>query len=273
MAERLVMGPGPAMTGEVMVVASDDHDVTTRDGATIRVRVYRPSDATTAILYAHGGGFVTGGLVSCDHICRRLAVEGNALVVSVEYRLAPDHRFPVPLNDFEDGLNWMRGLQGLPDRVVVAGDSAGGNLAAALAFRVRGQTPRLAAQVLIYPTVDLTGDGEGLLGYSGVGLTVEDCLAIARAYLDGSDARHPEASPLYAQDLTDLPPAFVLTVEHDPLRAEGAKYARRLMDSGVPCTHVDVPRHVHGSLSTPRLYEGVDEIYRQIVDFFRAPSD
>jgi acetyl esterase len=269
-AERRAMGPAAAMVGDVPEVATVDHDVTTRDGATIRVRVYRPPVTTTSVLYAHGGGFVGGGIVSCDHICRRIAVEADAVVVSVEYRLAPECPFPTPLDECEDALRWMLSDSDLPDRLVVAGDSAGGNLVAALAIRLRGREPALAGQVLIYPTVDLTGTGEGLLGYRGIGLTTKDCLVIAKAYLAGADPLQPEASPLHAADLSGLPPAFVLTVEHDPLRDEGAAYAQRLQDAGVPCTYVDIPRHVHGSLSIPALYQGIDDVHRQIADAVRA---
>lgn len=271
-AKRLAMGPGARMTGPVPSVPSFDTDVATRDGASIRVRVYQPEGATIPVLYAHGGGFSLGGLTSCDHICRRLAVEANVVIVSVEYRLAPEHPFPVPLQDCEDALNWMLTQPWDSTRLVVAGDSAGGNLAAALALRCRDQGPRLTGQLLIYPAVDLTAAGPGVNNYKGIGVTAEDCRLCAELYLAGQDPTQPYASPLHAPDLTGLAPALVVVVEHDPLRDEGRAYAARLREAEVAVDLIDVPDHVHGSLSLPALYEGIDELYERMSAFLRDPA-
>jgi acetyl esterase len=268
-AERLAMGPGARLTGPVPDVPWRDEQVPTRDGADVRVRVYEPPGAVAPVLYAHGGGFVTGGIVSCDHVCRRLAVEAGAVVVSVEYRLAPEHPFPGPLDDVEDALDWVLDQGWDASRLVVAGDSAGGNLAAALALRLRDRGTPVAGQLLVYPTVDLSDSSRAVDGYRGVGLTARDCQLIARLYLSGADPTDPFASPLLAPDLSGLPPALVLTVEHDPLHDEGVAYVERLLDAGVRAELLDVVDHVHGSLSVPTLYRGVDPLYERMAAFVR----
>lgn len=271
--EKRLQGAAPKkMIGPVPEVATQDHVVPTRDGQQIRVRVYRPELRSPTVLYAHGGGWVYGGIPACDHICRRLAHQAKVAVVSVEYRLAPEHTFPGPLNDVEDALGWMfaQGRQGT--RLFVGGDSAGGNLAAALALRLRDHGTPLAGQLLIYPAVDLTATRPALLGYRGPGMTPADCQLVARTYLAGADPLNPEASPIHAPSLEGLPPAFVLTVEHGALRDEGRAYAGALRAAGVPVHAVDVPGHVHGSLSIPALYEGIDEIYTAMCQFLADPT-
>jgi acetyl esterase len=274
MAKRLAGKPPKGLLGVVPDVPTQDATVRTRDGGEIRVRLYRPAGATIPLLYAHGGGFIVGGLDSCDHICRRLAVEAGAVVASVEYRLAPEHRFPGPLHDCVDALAWFLeqdlGLD--PTRLVVAGDSAGGNLAAALALVLREQGRPLAGQLLIYPALDLTVSGPEILAYRGVGLTTEECRLCADQYLGAADPRDPLASPLLAPDLSGSAPALIVTVEHDPLRAEGSKYAERLLEAGVPATVVEPADHAHGSLSLPTLYRGIDDLYAQMTAFLRDPA-
>jgi acetyl esterase len=270
--KRLAFGPGKRLVGPVPEVPSYDRTIPTRDGAEIRVRVYAPEGATAPVLYAHGGGFVIGGLTSCDHVCRRLAVEAHAVVVSVEYRLAPERRFPGPLQDCEDALDWLLTQGWDESRLVVAGDSAGGNLAAALALRLRDRGTPVAGQLLIYPALDLTASRPGLVNYRGVGLTAADCRFCADTYVGDGDRTDPYASPLLAPDLSGLPPALVITVEHDPLHDEGLDYVTRLLEAGVPATLLDVADHVHGSLSVPALYGGIDEIYTHMSEFVRDPG-
>jgi acetyl esterase len=272
MAKRLAFAPGARMVGPVPDVPSYDVSVPMRDGAQVRVRVYQPEGATAPVLYAHGGGFAMGGLPACDHICRRLAVESHAVVVSVEYRLAPERRFPGPLQDVEDALDWLLEQSWDTSRLVLAGDSAGGNLAAALALVLRDRGTAVAGQLLIYPALDLTASGPGVVGYRGPGITPAEMLTCKDVYLGDADPKDPLASPLHAPDLTGLPPALVVTVEYDPLRDEGIAYAARLQEAGVAVTHLDVPGHVHGSLSLPVLYTGVDELYRRLSLFVREPG-
>lgn len=266
--KRMAMGPEGFMLGDVPDVPFRDEQVTTRDGASIRVRVYEPEGATVPLLYIHGGGFAFGGIKSCDHICKQIAHDAGVVVVSVEYRLAPEFSFPVPLQDCEDAFAWLR-IQGWDDeRLFVGGDSAGGNLAAAMAMLCRDGGIPLIGQLLIYPALDMTAQGEGALTYKGLGMTTEDIQLCARTYLGDADPKEPLASPLHAPDLTGLAPAFVLTVEHDALRWEGQQYAKRLVEAGVPTTEYDVDGHVHASLSVPALYkDGIAEIYERMVSF------
>lgn len=271
MAKRLAMGPAKGLLGNVPDVATRDVQLSTRDGATIRLRVYEPDGATRPVLFIHGGGFALGGIPSCDHICRRLAVESESVVVSVEYRLAPEHRFPVPLQDCEDAVDWLLEQGWDCGALVVAGDSAGGNLSAGLALRLRDRGTPLAGQLLIYPAVDMTG-ADSVRSYKGLGLSAAECLLCTDLYLGDGDRTHPYASPLLAPDLAGLAPALVVVVEEDPLREEGLAYAARLLDAGIPTKVVDVPGHVHGSLSVPRLYPGIDELYGTMVDFVREPA-
>ena len=271
-AKRLALGPGKRMVGSVPEVPSYDVQIPTRDGAQIRLRVYTPEGATAPLLYAHGGGFAIGGLASCDHTCRRLAVESHVVVVSVEYRLAPEHRFPGPLDDCEDALEWLLAQGWDAERLVVAGDSAGGNLAAALALRLRERGTPLAGQLLIYPALDLTVTRPGILNYRGIGLTTADCHFCAEVYLGDGDRTDPYASPLLAPDLAGLAPALVVTVEHDPLHDDGTAYVERLLEAGVPATLVEVADHVHGSLSVPTMYRGIDDLYATMTAFVREPG-
>ncbi len=155
------------------------------------------------------------------------------------------------------------------DALVVGGDSAGGNLAAALAVRCRDAGRPLAGQLLVYPAVDLSLSLPGVLAYDGVGLSTDDVRQLAAAYLAGHDATDPHASPWYA-DPAGLAPAFVLTLGHDPLHGEGVAYAEKLLAAGVRVEALHRPDHVHGSLSLPRLFDGVDEVHAAMAAFLRS---
>jgi acetyl esterase len=271
-AKRLAIAPGKRMLGPVPAVDAEDHVVATRDGGSIRVRVYRAAGATRQpLLYLHGGGFAIGGIDSCDHICRRLAHETGAVVASVEYRLAPEHPFPGPLNDARDALAWFLGTDVDAEALVVAGDSAGGNLSAALAIWLRDEGRPLAGQLLIYPAVDLSLSLPGIHAYTGPGLSVEECRRVAEIYLQGHDPTDPYASPWYASP-EGLAPALVVTVDNDCLEHEGVAYAEKLRAAGVPVQHVAVADHVHGSLSLPTLYRGIDELYAEMAAFVKGAA-
>jgi acetyl esterase len=211
----------------------------------IAIRTYRPEvdGAVPTVVYFHGGGFVIGDLDTQDDHARLICRDVEAVVVSVDYRLAPEHPFPAGFEDCLAATRWVADhvaeLGGDPNRIAVSGDSAGGNLAAAVALvTAKEGGPRLAAQLLLYPGVDFREDddlhpsrvenGEGLF------LTAEDMRWFRSHYLhDEEHVQDPRASVLLAPDLTGLPPAVVGTGEYDPLRDEGEAYAKALEDAGV----------------------------------------
>jgi acetyl esterase len=240
----------------------------------IPVRIYHPSGGIgphPIVVYFHGGGWVLGTLDTHDDVCRTLANRSGALVVSVGYRRAPEHRFPAPLEDCAAGVRWcaLRGAEigGDGTRVAVAGDSAGGNLAAAVALRFRDEGgPALALQVLIYPVTNFGFDTASYHVYaSGFGLTRDMMRYFWTSYLPRpGDGGQAYASPLQAADLSGLPPALILTAQYDVLRDEGEAYAARLAQAGVPacCTrYLDMN---HGFVQLAALCEpalqGLDEV-------------
>jgi len=216
-----------------------------------------PRAALPAILYLHGGGWVVGDLDGVDALCRALANRAQAIVVSVDYRLAPEHPFPAGLDDAQTALAWMHAraasLGADPERLAVAGDSAGGNLAAALARRIRDDhaaaRPALRAQLLVYPALDgalaTASAAEMAEGYD---LTREQMRWYWDAYAPGGAARTPDASPLRASTLGGLPPAVIVLAELDPLRDDGLDYAERLRAAGVEADVRVWPGMVHGFL-------------------------
>jgi acetyl esterase len=217
-------------------------------GLGIPARVFTPSGEAgplPILVFFHGGGWVFGTLETHGDICRTLCHRSGSLVVSVDYRRAPEHRFPAALEDCCAAVRWCAGhaaeIGGDPTRLAVAGDSAGGNLAAAVALRVRDEGgPTLALQALIYPVTNCAFDTASYHQYaSGYGLTRDMMRYFWKSYLSRpADANLPAASPLQAADLTGLPPALVLTAQYDVLRDEGEAYAARLAQAAVPvrCT-------------------------------------
>lgn len=221
----------------------------------VPMRTYLPDGEGTrgAVLYLHGGGWSMGSIEGCDALCRALARAAGAVVVSVGYRLAPEHPFPAALEDSWRALRWLAreapALGADPARLAVAGESAGANLAAALALRAVAAGPSLRLQVLVYPALDAAMDSVSYreLG-AGYGLTSGEMAACWADYLQGADPAAAEASPLRAPDLRGLAPALVLTASHDPLRDEGEEYARRLRAAGVEVEAMRVPGTLHGFL-------------------------
>jgi acetyl esterase len=235
---------------------ADVHDVAVPGpGGHVPVRVFRPASAAASagvVAYFHGGGWCIGSIASFDPLCRALANASGAIVASVGYRLAPEHPFPAAVEDAHAVVRWLgehaAELGGDPARLAVAGDSAGGNLAAAVARRLRDEGgPPLRLQALIYPVTDA---GNATTSYresaEGYGLTAASMRRWWRVYLDGADAQQPDCSPLRAEDLSGLPPAFVLTVDRDVLRDEGELYARALEAAGVPVTLRRYDDAIHG---------------------------
>ncbi len=257
----------------------EDRELVT-DVGPIRARVYTPAgcaDPAPLVAYFHGGGWVFMGIDTHDFICRRLANASGAVVVNLEYRLAPEHRFPAAVDDCDAATRWLgahaRELGGDPGRLVVAGDSAGGNLAAAVVRRARDAGPALAAQVLVYPVCDASFDTASYRDNADGYLLTERAMRwFWSCYLgpDG-DPTDPEASPLRATDLAGLPPALVITAEYDPLRDEGDAYARALAAAGVPVEHRSFAGMIHGFLGMDALTADADVAMAAIGQYLRDP--
>jgi acetyl esterase len=264
-------GAGPAQP----VARVEDRELDT-DAGVLWARCYAPSaggEPLPVIAYLHGGGWVFMGIETHDRICRRLANATGALVVSIDYRLAPEHPFPAALDDCEAAVAWLAehagDVGGNPRRLAVAGDSAGGNLAAAVALRAAAAGPSVAAQVLVYPVTDAgqdTGSYRDLA--TGYLLTAEDMAFFWECYLgvDG-DPHDAFAAPLQAADLSGLPPTLVLTAEYDPLRDEGEAYARRLDGFDVPVEWHRYDGVTHGFLGMDALVPAADEAMARIAAF------
>lgn len=233
-----------------------------RDGYEVPLRIYRPRSARDTdtdlpvVLYLHGGGWVLGNVVGYDPLCTALAAGVRALVVSVDYRLAPEHPAPTAVHDCVDAARWLIRrpdvLRADTGRVAVCGDSAGGNLAAVLAQVLRddGGSP-LRHQALLYPAVDLTRSSASIREHAHAPiLDKADIDAFHDHYLAGSDERDPLVSPLFGV-LEGLPPALVQTADLDPLRDDGIRYAHALQAAGVPVRLSNYLRTPHGFASFP----------------------
>ena len=235
-----------------------DGSVTRPIGASIPIRGYRPiaRAAPPIIVYFHDGGWVVGSIAISDRFCRTLAAATGCIVVSVEYRLAPEHKFPAAVEDALAATSWVMAhaaeLGGNPKRIGVAGEGAGGNLAAVVALLIRDQRgPRLGHQLLLYPNTDLTRNWPSMSEEAeGYGLTQRALTWFAGHYLNTELERgSPLVSPLRAQDHARLPRALIITAEHDPLRDEGEAYGEKLRGSRVP---VKVSRYdgmIHGFIA------------------------
>lgn len=220
------------------------------------MRVYRPLNGgpkpLAGIVYVHGGGWVLGNVNTHDTLCRELAHHAGAVVVSVDYRLAPEHPFPTPLEDCQDALEHVsKEAQALgvdPQRMALAGDSAGGNLCAALSLKVRDEGgPAIAAQALLYPVMDARGATPSYEAFAqDHGLTRESMRWFWQCYLGEAEGDHPLASPLRAANLAGLPSTLVLTAGYDVLRDEGEAFADALEAANTPVTRLAYPDQIHG---------------------------
>ena len=245
----------------------------------VPVRIYRPTDAAApqpVLVWFHGGGFVLGSIEVSDHTCRELAAQAGVVVVSVEYRLAPEHPYPGGVDDCYAALVWVVATAGDlgidPARVAVGGDSAGGNLAAvvALAARDRGG-PELRFQLLVYPVTDVLmsypsvrDNGQGYM------LTADSMKWFHELYLgERGDPKDPLVSPLYAEDLSGLPPALVITAEFDPLRDEGEAYGARLQQGRVAAKVSRYDGMIHGFFSMGAMVEAARPATVEAADALR----
>ncbi|HTR85876.1 MAG TPA: alpha/beta hydrolase [Reyranella sp.] len=225
-------------------------------GGRLRVRLYRPAGSVArllpAILFFHGGGFTIGSLEGYDLPCRYFCNRTGCAVVAIDYRLAPEHKFPAAIDDAVAAFRWLAsdgaGFGIDPARIIVAGDSAGGTIAAVLAQLMRGEACTPCLQWLIYPATDMSVDwpshtscGEGFL------LTLSDMQWFLGQYLhEPAEAADPRVSPLRAADLSGLPPALVFTAGFDPLRDEGQAYADKMQAAGVKTIHREFDSLIHG---------------------------
>jgi len=259
---RVVSNPEPPELAEVKPLS-----IPAPHGA-IPARIYTPKTLRKAngsapcLVFFHGGGWVIGDLDSHDVVCRKLADEGELMVVSVDYRLAPEHKFPAAVDDAIASTRWIaenaRQLGIDAARLMVGGDSAGGNLAAVVAISARdGNGPDIAGQVLIYPATDFAMTHPSHREPETSILLTHSVIPWFRDhYLNGAaDVHDWRASPARATTLIGLPPAYVLTAGADPLRDEGDEYARRLKEAGVAVTHRSFPGQFHGFFTMGKLLQ------------------
>ena len=256
-ANVALIGAGPS-------VASVRDIVIPGQAGGIPARVYSPvPDAPGVVVYYHGGGWVLGTADQWDASVRALAVASGCDVVSVDYRLAPEHVFPAAADDAYDAVLWVASSLADGRPLVVAGDSAGGNLAAVSALRARDTGgPSLAFQVLVYPITDYDLDRKSYHQYDGTELILNrrDMTWFWDHYVPDPAARaNPYASPLRASDLSGLPPAYVVTAEHDPLRDEGFAYADRLRAAKVPVEHRHYATQIHAFFTFVNLIDDADK--------------
>jgi acetyl esterase len=249
-----LFGPAPH------VDSVEDHDA---DG--VPVRVYRPAGGErAALVYLHGGGWVLGGLDSHGPLCQTLAARSGQAVVAVDYRLAPEHRYPAAVEDAWTAFRWVHERF---DRLAVAGDSAGGHLSATVARRARDADLALALQALVYPATDYGCEWPSHRRYTtGPAFHTAEMQWFWKQFLDDpSRAHEPDCSPLRS-DLSGVAPALVLTAEHDPLRDEGEAYAHALQAAGVPVTLHRYDGLIHGFLRMPGVIGRANQALSLVAD-------
>jgi acetyl esterase len=249
-------------------------------GGSVRLRVYRPTNdpSLPGLVFFHGGGWVRGSLATHDVLCRSLANAAECVVVSVDYRLAPEHPFPAAIDDAWAATRWVAanaaqlGID--PNRLAIGGDSAGGNLSAAVTLLAREQGgPKLVYQVLIYPVVDYNLETQSYRDCAeGYILTREAMIWYWKLYLADVEANADDvrASPMRARDLGTLPPALVVTAEYDPLRDEGRAYADRLQADGSPAEYREYPGLLHGFATSAGVLDLGRQAVRETAETLRA---
>lgn len=278
-AARELLSSAPSENPKTHLDRVDELTVPGRSGH-LRARLYHPPRSTTAdprpaLIYLHGGGFVLGTLDGVDEVCRAIAARSGWAVLSPEYRLAPEHPHPAALEDSFDALAWLLrsapefGID--PNAIAVGGDSAGGNLAAALCLKLRDlELPRPVSQVLVYPAVDDSFTRTSWTEFADAPLlTAADARWLWEQYVGAGrvDIGHL-AAPMKAASLRGLPPALVLTAEVDPLRDDAEAYAERLRHDGVPVTAIRYPGVFHGFFTEVGVFDkteaAIDDVVRHL---------
>jgi len=274
----------PTLQGDREPVAAIEDRTIAGTGGPIPLRIYRgqgaPNADAPALLYLHGGGWVVGTLESHDEICRWFANIGACVVFCPDYRLAPEHKFPAGLEDCVAALDYMAeqasALGINPDRIAVAGDSAGGNLAAVLSLLSRdGAAPKISAQLLLYPNTDARQTADSYVRFSqGYGLTASTMRWFRDHYVsDAADIGDWRVSPLIVESLAGVPPAFVAIAGHDILVDEGEAYARRLAEAGIPVILRRWQDQIHGFVSMGRHIPAARRAVEEAVAGWRSLVD
>jgi len=274
---RVVSNPEPPELKSVQPLAIPS------PAGSIPARIYTPMTLRQAagmapcLVFFHGGGWVIGDLDSHDVVCRKLADAGQLIVISVDYRLAPEHKFPAAVDDAITATAWIaanaRQLGIDASKLSVGGDSAGGNLATVVSLAARDSNgPAISGQVLIYPATDFAMTHPSHREPETSILLTHSVIRWFRDhYLNGAaDAADWRASPARAATLAGLPPAYVLTAGADPLRDEGDEYAQRLNDAGVPVTHRSFPGQFHGFITMGKLLQQANVAAAEIGDWLKA---
>lgn len=256
-----------------------NHEIEMRDGHSIPIRIYQPTeeDNLPLIVFLHGGGFVLRDIDSHDKVCRRISKMNKAVVVSVGYRLAPEWKFPTPHQDCFDATIWAaknaNKFGANPETLVMMGDSAGGNLSTVVSRLARDNGfPKINAQVLIYPTTDARLDHPSVDKYAkGYLLEKTEIQWFINHYKrTDEDILNPNFSPLLADDLENMPPAFIFTAEYDPLKDEGKAYADKLKAAGNKVVYKDFGGMIHAFINLPRIANTALAAQRDIRDFLKG---
>jgi acetyl esterase/lipase len=285
---RLAVQAALAEAGEPEAVASVEDRVIPGPAGSLPIRIYTPvgaeGDRLPVLVYFHSGGWVFGSIEGHDPVCRALANHAGCLVVSVDYRLAPEHRFPAAPEDCYAATKWVaahaREIKADPARIAVGGDSAGGNLSAAVALMARDRGgPELCYQVIIYGETDYPEPGPASYETyaTGYDLTRKYMIWLWEQYLARpADRAHPYASPLRAADLSGLAPALIITAEYDPVRDEAEHYARRLREAGIPVRLSRYNGMIHSFFRMFSLFEqswqALEEISIALREAFATPQ-
>lgn len=274
--ELLAQAP-PLEVEQAPLAKIEDRLIPVDQDTEIKVRIYTPEGKGPfpIFVYYHGGGWVIGDIELTDGSCRMIANQTGSIVVSVDYRLAPEYKFPIPVEDSYAALQWISQnasvINGNAFEIVVAGDSAGGNIAAAVSIKARDQNgPNISAQILIYPVTSLDFNTRSYQEFQkGFGLDRDLMIWFGNHYINKEeDKKNQYAAPLMADDLSNLPPALVITAENDVLRDEGLAYAERLKEAGVKVESICEQGLVHGYFTSLAVFpEQIKESISKMAQF------